>query len=514
VAWDLRRQGVSQHYGKAAVRTSLLHFLFGKAFNAVVSVVTLIALARWLSTADYGGYVALVALQAMLLAISNLGVETTTERFLPEFRTRYADEKLLGFVLACVLTRLVTLLLLAGIGVLAAGLITTWLGLPTLAEMLRFWMLAVFCYGALSFACVLLEAMLKQKQAQACMSVYLGSKLALIVGLQAGWQVDLARLVACEVLAGLGSAALALTLLTRQFHHAGMVAGWRLLLENRDRLRRFAVFNYAAQCVFQLFSADVLKLLVTRLIGVAGSASYGFAASLADMVQRYLPATLLQRLIKPVFVSRYVRSGDFEELNQMGLLILKLNLLILVPVIALSIAYGGELLGLLTQGRFVDAHWLLVGVLCLLIPSSHQAVLSMLAGTMERNAMQLVAGLAATIGLPLALMLIPGWGAMGAIAAAASSALVYNLVAVWYLRRSGLAYAPDWRSVAVFLVLGAGLSVAMLGIKVLDMTSALCVAAVVAVLLTYLALVRALTVFRPAERATLNALLPRPVFIF
>jgi O-antigen/teichoic acid export membrane protein len=504
---------VSQHYGRAAIRASLLHFLFGKAFNAIVSVVTLVALARWLSAADYGGYVALVALQGTLLALSNLGVETTAERFLPEFRTRYADEKLLGFVLASLVTRLVTLLLLAGFGILAAGLISAWLGLPALRDVLRWWMLAIVCYGALSFACVLLEAMLKQKQAQACMSVYLGSKLALIVGLQAGWPFDLGLLVACEVAAGVGAAALALTLLTRQFHRAGLHAGWRLVLENRDRLRRFAVFNYAAQCVFQLFSADVLKLLVTRLIGVAGSASYGFAASLADMVQRYLPATLLQRLIKPVFVSRYVRSGDFEDLNQMGRLILKLNLLILVPAIALSIAYGAELLDVLTQGKFVDGHWLLVGVLCLLIPSSHQAVLSMLAGTLERNAMQLVAGLAATVGLPLALMLIPAWGAMGAIAAAAASALVYNAVAIAYLRRSGLAYAPDWRAVSVFIGLGAALALALLGTKALSAASVSRAAAAIALLLSYLTLIRILTVFRPAERATLNALLPRPVFI-
>jgi O-antigen/teichoic acid export membrane protein len=504
---------VKPHYGKAAIRASLLHFLFGKAFNAIVSVITLVGLARWLSTADYGSYVALVAMQATLLAVSNLGVETTAERFLPEFRTRYADEKLLGFVMASLVTRLLTLLLLAGIGMLSAGLLSSWVGLPALSEVLRFWMFAVVCYGALSFGCVLLEAMLKQKQAQACMSVYLGSKLAMIVGLQLGWHFDLPLLVACEVVAGFGSAALALTLLTRQFHHAGMGAGWRLVLENRDRLRRFAVFNYAAQCVFQLFSADVLKLLVTRLIGVAGSASYGFAANLADMVQRYLPATLLQRLIKPVFVSRYVRSGDFEELNQMGRLILKLNLLILIPAIALSIAYGAELLDVLTQGRFADGHWLLVGVLCLLIPSSHQAVLSMLAGTLERNAMQLYAGLVATVGLPVALVLIPSWGALGAIAAAATSALVYNSVAIWYLRRSGLAYAPDWRAVLVFLGLGAVLSLALLGTKALLVDSLPRGAGVMALLFSYLMLVRALTVFRPAERATLNALLPRPVFI-
>ena len=503
-----------RHYDKAAVRASLVHLLFGKAFNALVSVVTLVGLARWLSTEDYGGYIALVALQATLLAVSNLGIETTAERFLPEFRTRYADEQLLGFVLASLGTRLLTLLLVAGIGILAAGMISRWVGLPALSGVLRFWLLAVVCYGALSFACVLLEAMLKQKQAQACMSVYLSSKLALIVGLQTGLSFDLQLLVVCEVAAGLGSAALALTLLTRQFHRAGLRAGWRLVLENRHRLRRFAAFNYAAQCVFQLFSADVLKLLITRLIGVAGSASYGFAANLADMVQRYLPATLLQRMIKPVFVSRYIRSRDFSELNQMGRIILKLNLLILVPAIAMATVYGAELLGVLTQGKYANGHWLFVGALCLLIPFSHQAILSLLASTLERNGMQLFAGIFSGIGFPLALVLIPWLGPIGAVVAAAVSALVYNTIATVYLRRAGYDYQPDWRGLGVFAVSGGLLIGGLMLSKAWLSEQPGRLAAMALMLLGYLLLVRRLSAFSAAERSMLNTILPKPLFIF
>jgi O-antigen/teichoic acid export membrane protein len=514
VARDGRRKDVTRHYDKAAVRASLLHFLLGKAFNAVVSVVTLVALARWLSTGDYGSYIALVALQATLLAVSNLGIETTAERFLPEFRTRYDDAQLLGFVLGSVMTRFGTLAVMAGIGMWAAGPLTSLVGLPALQGVLRIWLLAVACYGALSFACVLLEAMLKQKQAQACMSVYLGSKLALIIGLHMGWRIDLELLVACEVVAGLGAGVLAITLLTRHFHRSGLQGGWSLVLENRDRLRRFAGFNYAAQCMFQLFSADMLKLLVTRLVGVAGSASYGFAASLADMVQRYLPATLLQRMIKPVFVSRYVKSGDFNDLNQLARIILKLNLLILVPAIALATVYGAELLGLLTQGKYTNGHWLFVGALCLLIPSSHQAILSLLAGTLERNAMQLYAGTCSGIGFPVAYALISRMGPIGAVAAAALSALVYNTIATLYLRRAGYDYRPDWRAFGVFALGGVVLLGGLVLCKAWVVWQPANVAVAVMLLLGYLLLMRVLSAFSAAERSTLNTILPKPLFIF
>jgi O-antigen/teichoic acid export membrane protein len=399
-------------------------------------------------------------------------------------------------------------------GFFASDLMSDSLRLAELDGVLQFWLLAVACYGALCFACVLLEAMLKQKQAQACMSVYLATKLFLIFLLQKWWAIDLLMLVGCEVIAALFSSVLAIMLLTRLFHHQGLRTGWLLVNENRDRLQRFAIFNYAAQCVFQLFSTDSLKLLVTRLIGLAGSASFGFSANLADMVQRYLPATLLQRLIKPVFVSRYVKSGDFGELNQMARIILKLNLLILVPVIAVVIVYGGEILALLTHGKYANGHWLFVGTLCLLIPSSHQAVLGLLASTLERNGMQFYAGLLTSVGFPIALVLIPNFGPIGAVFAAALSAVIYNTAATAYLRRAGFDYRPDFRVFCIFGILG-GLMVAFLESSKswLDGEFAQLAAMTLCVFL-YLVLVRRLSVFSSAERAMMNAVLPKPIFIF
>ncbi len=503
-----------QHYERASIRSALIHFLFGKALNALVSVITLIGLARWLSTEDYGSYITLIALQATLLAVSNLGVETTAERFLPEFRTRYADEQLLGFVFASLSVRLLTLSLVAGIGVIVADQLVSWVGLTRLDDVMRIWLFAIVGYGTLNFACVLLEAMLKQKHAQVCMSSYLAIKLVLIVILQLNGNLQLATLVICEVVAGVGSAVFSVLLLSRQFHRAGMRSGWQLVLNNQRRLVRFAGFNYFAQCVFQLFSADMLKMLVVRMAGVASAASYGFAANLADMVQRYLPATLLQRLIKPVFVSRYVRSGNFDELNQMARVILKLNLLILIPAIAVAITYGSELLDVITKGKYVDGHWLFVGALALLIPSSHQAILGLLASTLERNGMQFYAGLISAIGFPVALMLIPSFGPMGAVAAAAISALVYNTAASIYIRREGFEYRPDWRSLGVFVLAGGLLVVCMMLSKALVDGGIFRLAVLALLCAGYLVLVRRLSAFSDAERSMLNAILPRPIFVF
>jgi len=505
---------MSGHYSKSAVRASLLHFMFGKALNAVVSMATIVLLARWIAPADYGVYIAFMALQVSMLAASTLGIETTTERFLPELRTRHADHELLGFVLAALLSRIGTLLLMAVACWLAAGPITAAVGVPAQAAAFRVWALVVLLSGALAMAVALQEAMLHQRQAQRCMTVYTLGRLLLLLAAHQFGQLDLAVLVWIELAANGLAALIALTQVLRRFGGGTWRAGWAILQQHRARMQRFALFNYSAQVIFQFFNAEVMKLLVTRLLGVLQAARYGFVYSLADTVQRYLPAVLLLRMIKPVFVSRYTQTGDFVQLNRMARIILKLNLLLLAPAIAVAAAYGDDVLGLVSSGKYGDAHWLLVGVLCLLIPVSHQQVLSLLASTLERNAMQLYAGLASTIAFPCALLLLPRLGPYGAIASSAVSGLIYNVFATYYLRRAGYDYRPDARSAGVFLLAGLALyAVAALWRQWWPGWGGMLLAVPLG-MIAYLLLVRWLGAFSGDERTMLNSVLPKKVFIF
>lgn len=508
---------VASHYGKSAVRTSLLHFLFGKALNALVSLLTLVALARWLAPADYGVYIAFIALQASLLAISSLGIDTTAERFMPELRMHHSDSELLGFVAAVLCARVVTLLVLLGTGWLLAKQVTSLVGLSSYVEVFKIWLCVVAFTGVLAFAVVLLEAMLHQRHAQYSMSAYVVLKLVLLgMGHQLA-SVDLWLLIQIELIATGVAALLGLGLLLSRFSAKGFLSGWIVVRKYRARMQRFAFFNYVAQVVFQLFNAEIMKLLVTRLLGVLQSAVYGFAYSLADTVQRYLPATLLLRLIKPVFISRYVKTGNFEELNAMARIILKLNLFVLTPTIALAAVYGGELLSLLSDGKYSNAHWLLVSILGLQILTSHQLVLSLLSGTLEKNAMQLYAGMASTIAFPCALLLVPLWGPLGAVAACAISGLTYNVFASAYLRSAGYPYSPDWRGGIVFLAAGSVAYIVslVLGSAMAAVTPFL--AATTTIFLSavfYLTTVRVFSAFTVSERNMLNTLLPRKIFIF
>lgn len=506
---------MNNHYGKNALKASLIHFLFGKALNAAISLSMIILLVRWIEPAEYGVYVALLALQASFLALSSLGVETTAERFLPELRTKYHDNELLGFVITSFIARFVSLIMLVIVAALASSPMAKFIGLEQYISPFRWWMLVIALTGLFSFAMTMLDSMLHQRHAQISMSCYLVVKFVLILLTYYYYQLNLALLVDIEIASTGFALLIASWLLFSKFSFSGLQSGWQIVKNNSNRLGKFAFFNYVAQVVFQFFNAEIMKLLVVKLLGLIQSARYGFAFSLVETVQRYLPAVLLLKLIKPVFVSRFTKTGNFSELNEMASIILKLNLLMLVPLIVFAIEYGYDFLSMLSDGKYVDAHWIFVGALVLLIPSSHQLVLSILASTVEKNAMQLYSGLASTIAFPCALFFIPHLGAVGAVAASAVSAVVYNICATTYLRRAGFDYKPDVRAAAVFLI--AGFVMYGLALVTHETTSIWWVNAILTFLLSgsgYFVIVRVLSAFNQRERALMNSILPKPIFIW
>jgi O-antigen/teichoic acid export membrane protein len=509
-----REQDLSSHYSREAVRQSLLHFLFGKALNASISILTLVALARWVTPEIYGTFIAFMALQGSMLALSSFGIDSTVERFLPELRTRHADQELLGFVMAAIIIRLASLLLLAVIALLTSDFIASAVGLEQHAGTLRIWVGVIVLTGIHSFAVTLLEAMLHQRLAQRCMSVYVITKVILLSLAHNQANLDLRTLVVTEMLSTGFAAAIGSWSLIRHFPSDGIRSGWQIAVSNRRRMQRFASFNYLAQVVFQFFSTEMMKLLVTRLLGVLQSARYGFACSIAETVQRYLPAVLLVRMIKPVFISRYTKTGDFADLNQLARIILKLNLLVLAPAVAVSAIFGEEILGLLSGGNYTDARWILVGTLLVLALSSHQLVLSLLASTLEKNAMQLYAGLASTIAFPCALFLIPSFGALGAIASSAISGFLYNVLATFYLRRAGYRYQPDLRGAAVFFIAGIVLYCTSRALLAVSHGLPATIASAFAGVCIYVVVVRQLSAFTAKERELLNSVLPKRMFVF
>ena len=78
----------ARHYNSAAIRQSLLHFMLGKGFAAISTLLVLVIIVRELSVPEFGAYTSLHALTLIIGLISSLGIPQVLHRYLPELRTQ------------------------------------------------------------------------------------------------------------------------------------------------------------------------------------------------------------------------------------------------------------------------------------------------------------------------------------------------------------------------------------------------------------------------------------------
>jgi len=499
------------HYSSGKIRTALKHFLFGRAASAVVSLVTLLLLLRVLEVEEYGLYVTLIALQGIIILLSGLGLDATIDRFMPELRLTYNPASLHKAVLAALSLRLLVLLVvLAVLGGIADWLVTVF-GNAGWRELVPWLLAMILANGLFNLAGNILDTLLLQKWSQISGFAHVFFRLALLLGAFFFSTLTVKLVLAAEIVSTLLALGLGLYALARYF--PGSLSEMRAAtLFDRSlnrRILRFASLNFGARVLNQTQGPHGLRLAASHFHGIGAAASFGFVMSLADLLERYLPTTLLTRLIRPVFVSRYTAHGDFSQINGFSSLLVKVNLLVVAPVVMLAALYGNYIVEWVAGDKYIGTAWLLVMALALLIPNSHKVVIALVANTLEKNAMQFTGGIFSLLGLGLGIVLGFEFGLYGILGGALVAAVAYNFYAVAYLRHSGYAYAPDmWGAFKIVLASVAGIGAASLLVLAWSDLPVVLLAMLVG-LAAYWLLFRWFGVFDASDRALMAQVLPR-----
>lgn len=446
------------HYSKANFQRALQRFLLGRAATGALGLVFFVLVLRQLHREEFGAYTAILAIQAGVAVLATLGIEATLERFLPELRTAGNEVGASQLILLGIAVRAGLLLLLVLVGLTTMGWWAPLLSLQAYAEVLPLALAWLLMFGLMNTAGAIHEALLNQGTAQFTQALYTLLKIVLFVVLSRTWPAadGLTKVIVCESVATLAGLLVSVTRLK-----VGGLRGvlrprqvWRELPESiRARMLAFGAKNYGAQLVMLLYGPDALRLVASSQAGLVQAARFGAVHSLYEYIQRYLPAFMLLRLIRPVFISRYTANRDFGALNAMGAIVLKINLAVLTPLIVFLVLAGDMVLGMLSKGRYADAGWLLVAYVALLVPMSNQWVVSIIANTTEQNDTQVKAAACALPGIVVGAWLVPSYGIAALVGGAWVSYVLYNLTAVAWLRRAGYPYRPDWRAL---LLCGAG----------------------------------------------------------
>lgn len=508
---------MSEHtepFSAARMRASLYLFGGGKVFAGLIGVAWLLTLVRALDVASYGGYIVLIAILEIVLLVSNVGVYPFAQRYITEARLPHNLVLLPGLVWRSLAYRCITLALAGGVIAVLAQSVAGLVGQALLAPVLVVYALVILFEGATRYLELVFESLLEQGRAQLCALLRNGTRLVVVYLMwRTHGELTLADVIHVEALtAGCG-------LLMATGVMAQALRTYRRLAPPQPRapdsfsLRRLAPFAlplFVAQCLTQLYSPDTIKLIISRLLGVAEAAAFGFAHALSYVLQRYLPANLLIGLVRPMLVARRALGGSDQQLNTVGNLILKINLFLLLPLAALFAIAGDEFASFASGGKFENAGVLLFSMSLLLTLNGTHVVLSMLATALEDRRAVLFGTAVSVPGILLGLWLAPNLGAMAMVLGLWLSEFLWCSFTTWLLRKKGFGFYIDY--VAWFKFFAAAAVAAAIAIWITQNLSLvggahLLVASAV-IFIVYPVACLALTPLSANERAMLLRLLP------
>lgn len=436
-------------YSISRMRSSLYAFAAGKVISGAIGVVWLIGIVRLLAVGDYAAYITLIALLEITLLVSNAGVYPFAQRYVTEARLPENLHKLQGLVWRSVAYRVITLALASAALLASAESLADWLGQPLLVGGLTLYVFVITFEGTARYLELVFESLLEQGWAQLTAVVRNGLRLALVYFVwSARGHIELNTLLQLETVTtgiGLGLGVIAMLIALSRYpqteatHRQANAFGL-------GRLWAFSAPLYLAQCLTQIYSPDTVKLLVSRVLGATEVAVFGFAHMITFVLQRYLPASLLIGLIRPMLVARKAASGNDRELFLAGNLILKINLFLLLPVATLFAVRGREFAQLISGGKYNDAGLLLFMLTLLLVLQGLHVVLSVLATAIENRYAVLGGTLVSIPGVLLGLAFASRLGAPAMAVGLWASEAAWCFFTLHLLRRAGFHFAPDWQA--------------------------------------------------------------------
>lgn len=500
----------SDPYSSPRIVRGVAYLAGGKVVTSIAGIGTFLLLVQALPVPQFAAYSVLFALVELIEAVTGVGLTHILARYVPELFAENRRNALRRLVLGALALRSGVLALVLGAIYLLAPQVSALIGLSD-------WEWAVTAYLAVVFVRVvsvslfsILESMLHQAVAQLGFGLVTVMRFALIALAASQGTLELQTVIVIELITdilGLGVMLVGVMRAMPGDVEGEPTEGANWLRANLRRMLEFGMKGYLQHMLIMPYGGAVNRVLVGGSLVSSDVALFGFAQSVADLMERYLPVKLLAGVIRPVLTARYVRDRRFSDLAAAANLIFKLNAM-LVCAAAVVISSGGEpLLAAITAGKYSEAGAGLLLLMCALVfMYSLRHMLDHVSHAVERNGPLIWSNAVITCSMLPGIALLPTLGVYALPAANLLGLIVGTAILVWRLRREGFDYRHDMVGVAGMLAaaglgMGVGELVRWAGFGwIVVMMSALMAFSFVMVVLLY---------YRPEERRLATSLFRR-----
>ncbi len=509
-----RSKGEAKSFRDRAVSSTALQYttaLISTLLNALTSVLVL----RAVSVETYGSYNILASIVAFGNMASSLGLVPIIQRSLPEYVTKKQGRLAKHLVLASVALRLAASLVFAALLILTQNSWMSWLNLP---DTFRTGHMLAVLVAAITIASVNAQLLGDGILVSLFQHTYWGVvrvgyglvKLTLFVwalGSGTGIEGLLTAWLASELL-------MILPYATRV---AKTLAGLPSQAPERLPWRRIAAYGgslYLNNISYFMRDKSLDVFFVAYFLSSYDVGFYAMAFGMAMLLLQFTPVLQLRGIMTTLMVERAVADRSRETLQRFFSFYAKLVLFLGMPLFVLPAAFSHEVIHYLLNPMYEPAAGLFAVSLGIVSFAQLPYIYHPALATTEQSRILFWGNLAALANIALDLLLIPKWGLWGVVAASGvGHLLLYSYYAIVVRRSCGL--VQPWGAYArIAALLAITFTASYVFLRPLVSSPWSLIAAGCAAAGGYLLLARVWRIFSHEERALVNQLLGRQLWVW
>ena len=384
-------------------------FLLGRLAAAALSFVANILIVRMLAEDAYASYATLTGLQLILLLLFSFGIERVMARYAGVGAMNWARRSLLQLVGGGVLLRAATLLLLAIATIPLADGIAKLLNVPSWNQVAPvFWVYTIF-FGVYEVLQAVAQSFMCQKAIRVSLTVQWGLRV-LVVSFYVFFQLPLGLAEVMWIFAATSIIPILVLLpsvltVIRGRPESVDVEGAE---KNFRQVLALGGHNYLEKLASLPSSGAFLRLLAANALPTLATASFGFYQTLWGVFHRHMPTTISMGMLEATVAGRYAMKRDILEIGTVLSVMFKINLLVLIPLVAWLAISGADIVSLLTGGKYVSHAWVLAVITFGLIPAGLWQLLIIHSNAVSRSKVLYRASVLASIAvIPVAIAVEP-----------------------------------------------------------------------------------------------------------
>jgi O-antigen/teichoic acid export membrane protein len=452
-------------YDRSRARRSLFDTIAYRVASQVATVLGYVVLVRTMHKEDFGVLNLLYSFIGLVGTAASLGLEQTLRRFQPEYLRLGNTAAAAWLVKRIAMLRFVSNCVVLSAVVLAWNHVAPYFGLgPYRGQFVMFCVLILLYFQTQILQLTMAAHMLHRFSVGSVAMLSYG-KLIWYSALAFEGALNLRTAIYADTIAFA-----TIYVFLRIMYHRQCAANvpaerYRPTVDERKRLLRYGLFNNFNDAGTFFLESRIDNFFIAGFMNAVAVGVYSFYLRLNEMAMNVLPGRLFDNIIQPMFFATKPAEADWR-VPQYFTFLLNMNLLVLWPILAFSVAYHSEIVRVLFGGKYIEQSWLLCVFLGFATLNSFSTPVALVAQYEEKPHIQLLSKIFAGYNVLALFVLVPAMGLYGAALAIGTSQVFKNTFVWWHMRRRAV-WVNAGTSVAVSVALWGSVIALCYGIKAL-----------------------------------------------